>query len=176
MISIRKPANKAGDEFLPYLSDMKNCPAKHYITGRLLSQINWYDKKSRRNRVGYMAVMIFSVAMSALIPVITLAPTVNSGMDLLAYRLIITAFGWSVTAVSSISAFCRFRELWIQYRTQCELLKSTLHKFFSGCREFKNSPKPQRLLVELCEGYMMKETGVWSARIPGDGQFPSTGS
>jgi hypothetical protein len=176
MFSIRKPANMAADEFCPYLSDMKNCPAKNYIVSRLLNQINWYDKKSRRNRAGYMAVMIFSVAMSALIPVITLAPTVSSGMDLLVYRLIITAFGWSVTAVSSISAFCRFKELWIQYRTQCELLKSTLYKFFLECSEFKNSPKPQSLLVELCEGYMMKQTGVWSARIPSDGQFSCTGS
>ncbi|MEL7603182.1 MAG: DUF4231 domain-containing protein [Bacillota bacterium] len=158
------------DEFSSYLSGMKNSPAKDYITNRVCGQIRWYDKKSRRNRYGYMAAMAFCVVMSGLIPILT------SNIDLLTYKVIMTVFGSSVTAVSSVCAFCRFRELWILYRTQCELLKSTLHRFFSNCGEFKNSPEPQKLLVELCEGYMMKETGVWAARTPRDGQFPSTGS
>jgi hypothetical protein len=170
MIGIREPAGRPGDEFSPYLSGMKSCPLKHYISGRLLSEINWYDRKSRRNRLGYIAAMILCAAVSALIPILT------ANMDLLAYKVITTAFGCSVTAVSSVCAFCRFKELWIQYRTQCELLKSTLHQFFSGSGEFKNSPEPQKLLVERCEGYMMKEIGVWATKIPRDGQFPSTGS
>ena len=114
--------------------------------------------------------MIFCIALSALIPVLT------ANIGLVAYKVAMTAFGCSVTVVSSFRAFCRFRELWIRYRTQCELLKSTLHQFFSNSGDFKSSPEPQKLLVELCEGYMMKETSTWAARIPRDGQFPSTGS
>ncbi len=176
MVNQRKTGSKPGDEFFPYLSDMEGCSTKHYIKERLLNQINWYDKKSRRNRYGFLMTVIFSIAMSALIPVITLTPAMSPEMDSFSYRLIITAFGWSVTAISSISAFCRFRELWIQYRTQCEFLKSILYRFFSSCAEFKNSPEPEKLLVELCESYMMKETHIWAAKIPCHGQPSSTGS
>ena len=172
----RKPGPGPADEFSPYLTDLQDSPARHYIVRRLLNLINWYDKKSRRNRFGYMAAITFSIVMSALIPVITLTSTMSSEADSLVYRLIITALGWSVTAVSSVSAFCRFRELWIQYRTQCECLKSLLYRFFSGCAEFKNSPEPHALLVELCESYMMKETYIWAAKVPCQSQFSSTGS
>lgn len=163
-------SKKPKDEFSPYLSGMKNSNTKDFIINRVCDQIRWYDRKSRRNRYGYMAAMAFCIVMSGLIPILT------SNIDLLTYKVIMTAFGSSVTATSSVCAFCRFRELWILYRTQCELLKSTLHQFFSNCGEFKNSPEPQKLLVELCEGYMMKETGIWANGNPRGGQFPSSGS
>ncbi len=172
MHEIRKTVKRPGDEFAAYLSGTKGSVEKHYIENRLLCQLNWYDQKSKRNKCCATMVLVFSIAASALIPFITL----TLDMDILIYKLAVTAFGWGVTAVSSINAFCRFREMWIQYRTQCELLKSALHRFFTGCGEFKNSPEPLKLLVELCEKYMMKETSTWAATSPPKGQLPSTGS
>jgi hypothetical protein len=153
---------------------MEDGNAKSYIAGRVLEQITWFDSKSMSKQRLYKATMIISVIMSSLIPVITLLSDIPGN---LLYKVIITALGSGVTALSAVGALCKFKELWIQYRMQCEMLRCILHRFFAECSEFGgSSPSPYTRLVDKCEDYMKKETESWAVVAPGGSRYSSKSS
>ncbi|NFD76994.1 DUF4231 domain-containing protein [Clostridium botulinum] len=40
--------------------------------------------------------------------------------------------------MTSILSLCKSRELWVEYRTCCEALKSLLYKFFNNSDQFNS--------------------------------------
>lgn len=64
----------------------------------------------------------------------------------------------------SILYLCEYRNLWIEYRSSCEILKSILHRYFTQTNEFKTTDNNKRfkLLVSTCEEYMTKEFQTWT--------------
>ena len=106
--------------------------------------------------------MIASIILSALIPVITLFS--DSACPLIA-KVLITAISSTITAISAIISLCHFQELWIQYRSNCEILQSVLHRFFTKSGEFHNcsDEKALDLLVMTCEEYLTQEFQTWVA-------------
>ncbi len=163
------------DEFAEYLSRIEDGNLKSYITCHVLRQMAWFDRKSMSRQRMYKATMIISIIMSSLIPVVTLMSDIPGN---LAFKIIITALGSGVTALSAVGALCKFKELWIQYRMQCEILRSILHRFFAECGEFGNVSKssPYARLVDVCEDYMKKESESWASIMPGGGRHSSISS
>lgn len=162
-------------EFAYFVNGMEEGPTKHYITGRVIEQMIWFDKRSMRNQRAYKSLTILSILMSSVIPVITLFSDVFGGFG---YKLVIIILSWGITAAAAINAFGRFRQLWIQYRAQCEMLKCILYRFFARCGEFSGSVSLYPELVSRCEEYMRKETDNWALMVPYDRQnhTSSTGS
>jgi hypothetical protein len=159
-------------EFDEYLGRMKEGNAKSYIACHVLGQIAWLDRKSVSKQRLYKATMIISIIMSSLIPVITLMSGIPGNLF---YKIIITALGSGVTALSAVGALCKFKELWIQYRMQCEMLRSILHRFFAECSEFGiGNPSPYTRLVDTCEDYMKKEADNWASMMPLSGSRHSS--
>ncbi len=156
---------EAKDEFAAYIRHIQDEHVRIYVTDRVIRQIHWYDRKGSVNKSGFRWAMAVSILLSALIPVFTLLA--DSPYEL-TVKIIITALSSCITAISAVSALYRFRELWIQYRTYCEILKSVLHRFFTLCGEFQGLHEKDAfpVLVASCEQYMTKEYQVWATHVP----------
>lgn len=149
-------------EFDPYLGQIKDNDLKNYIIERVIGQIDWYDRKSSINQNNYKKFMVTSIILSAFIPIFTLLSDASYGIII---KILITTLSSAITAISAIIALYNYRELWIQYRSNCEILKSVLHRFFTKCGEFNNvdESKSYEMLVMSCEEYLTKEFQTWVA-------------
>lgn len=148
------------NEFINYLESMENGNIKTYIEERVIGQIRWYDKKSSKNEFWYKLFMIISIITSGLIPILTLMLDLPFGFII---KIVIAALSSTVTAISAIIALYNYRELWVQYRTNCEILKSILHSFFMKNGEFSNveDEDAYNILTTSCENYITKEFRAW---------------
>lgn len=150
------------NEFINYLGKMENGNIKTYIEERVIGQIKWYDQKSSKNQFWYRLFMIISIIISGLIPILTLMLDLPFGFII---KIIISALSSTVTAISTITALYNYRELWVQYRTNCEVLKSILHSFFMKNGEFANveGDDVYNILTTSCENYITKEFRAWGS-------------
>ena len=162
------------ENFSPYLELIPNGPTKDYIEHRVIDQIDWYNKKSTKNQTNFKRGMISSIILSALIPVITLF---SDSAYPLVVKVFITAISSGITAISAIISLCHVQELWVQYRSNCEILQSVLHRFFTKSGEFYDCASDERaldLLVMTCEEYLTQEFQTWVASNTPRPDNPST--
>jgi len=148
------------NDFAQYIPNIKNQNIKLYITNRVLRQIDWYDQKSNHNQKFYKIFMITSIILSAIIPILTLLLD-NSHNTFI--KIIIITISSTITSISAISTLYNYKDFWIQYRTNCELLKSILFRYFTQSGEYKNIDEQTsyEMLVMSCEEYMTKEFQTW---------------
>lgn len=148
------------DEFKPYITFVSNAYHKAYIEERVLGQINWYDKRSVKHQNTYKRMSFISIILTSFIPILTLLS--DSGLYI---KVAITTLSTSATAIASILTLNNSKELWVQYRANCEILKSVLHRYFTQCDEFKISSEDAfNMLVSSCEQYMTKEFLTWKSQ------------
>lgn len=147
-------------EFEPYLANCSDLE-KNYIVGRLINQIIWYDTKAIEKQKKYKFLTIASIILTAAIPVLALFTNFDYGI---VATVLITLFGTVSSAILSIINFCEFHKLWIQYRSNCEILKSILHRYFIQGKETSEKGKESNLnlLILNCESYMVKEYRSWA--------------
>lgn len=156
----KKNKYKVENQFKYYLDNMKDENMKTYIEERVIEQIKWYEKKSSRNQFWYRMFMIISIIMSGSISVLTLMLDLSHGIKI---KIIISVLSSSITGISAIIALYGYRKLWVQYRTNCEILKSVLYRFFTRSSEFKGleDEKVYDMLISSCENYIIKEFQSW---------------
>ena len=146
-------------EFKPYLDHCEEIE-RNYIEQRLIRQIIWYDKKAMKEQKLYKKLTICTIIFTATIPVIS--HFMNSQYTFIA-TLLISILSMTSTAILSIINLCEYRNLWIEYRANCEMLKSNLHKYFTRSAEFNpNERTALDLLVASSEQYMTKEFDTWA--------------
>jgi len=147
--------------FEPYLKHISNETIKTYIEHRILKQIAWYDKKSKRNQLLFKRWMLASIILNTFIPLLVLFNSIPCAIII---KALITLISSSTTAISAIISLYHFQELWIQYRTNCELLQSILHRYFTQSDQFEDSIEEESFnhLVEKCEQYMTNEFESWT--------------
>lgn len=169
---------KPSQRFKTYIENCKqlSCQAKLYIENRVLDQIDWYNGKSAQNQVRFKRLMLLSIILSAFIPILTLLSDIPCSILI---KLLITSISSAVTAISAIISLYHFQELWVQYRSNCEILQSILHRYLTKTGEFRNSTEDDalNLLVMSCEEYMTKEFQTWVAsNTPRPNNQDSSGS
>lgn len=132
-----------------------------YINDRLLSQIAWYDNKSIIYQKRYKTLTILSSVLSAVIPILTL--TLDYPFAIV-FKFLIAIISAGVSIISSILAINKYKELWVQYRTNCEILKSVLHRYYTHTGEFFSNDDEENFknLVVSCEKYLTKEFDAWN--------------
>ena len=155
------------DQFKPYLDEMENSPLKTYIEKRVLDQIIWYDQKSVEKQTRFKKLTIVNIILNAIIPIVVLFSDYG-----ILVKALVTGLSSSAGAINAIVALCEFKDLWIQYRSNCELLKSTLHRFFLKSGEFRHIADDQSALMDAlvasCEEYFTKEFQSWVVVTNGD--------
>ena len=154
-------------QFEPYLDEMENSPLKTYIEKRVLDQIIWYDQKSVEKQTRFKKLTIVNIILNAIIPLVVLFSDYG-----ILIKALVTGLSSSAGAINAIVALCEFKDLWIQYRSNCELLKSTLHRFFLKSGEFRHIADDQSALMDAlvasCEEYFTKEFQSWVVVTNGD--------
>lgn len=148
------------DEFK--YTEMISPSVKNYIENRLIAQIIWYDGKSGYNQKMYRHMIIITTILSSLIPVVTMFADWKFGI---VFKIIIVLLSSTVTALTGLMSIFNFKELWTQYRHNCEMLKSILHRYYTETGEFMFVAEDERFkrLVESCEKYFTAEFDKWHA-------------
>ena len=151
------------DEFKGYKNGGDSTNEHNYIEERIIKQIKWYDSKSVKCQKRYMTCMVVIIIVNGTIPVITLSTAL---IGELWQKVLITILSSSVTVLTAVVSLRNWRDLWIQYRSNCEVLKSNLHKYFIGLGEYKvDNPDRVCLLVESCEKYMLQDRNMWEKMV-----------
>lgn len=128
-----------------------------YITDRLDNQINWYDRKSAQNKKYYTWIRIFSVTISACIPILT-------GM-VLEYNFllhIIAVIGGLLVISESVSSLFKWQENWTRYRSITEQLRHEKIAFQTNTGVYRNVEALFADLVERCENIISSENANWT--------------
>lgn len=156
-------------QFKLYLDEMENSPLKTYIEERIIDQIVWYDQKSSEKQTRFKQLTVANIILNAIIPIVVLLS--DYGVFV---KLLVTGLSSSAGAINAIVALCGYKDLWIQYRSNCELLKSTLHRFFLKSGEFRHIADDESALMDAlvvsCEEYFTKEFQTWVVVTNGDQQ------
>ena len=124
-----------------------------YIENRVIAQIKWYDSKAVRLQRTYKTLLISVAILTAMVPVLTFLS------DLLIIKIIIALMGSSSSVMSYIISINSYKELWLRYRCNCELLKSELHKYLCCADTSKNDNFDA--FVEKCEDCLTSEFLSW---------------
>ena len=151
------------DQFKPYLDEMENSPLKTYIEKRVLDQIIWYDQKSVEKQTRFKKLTIVNIILNAIIPIVVLFSDYG-----ILVKALVTGLSSSAGAINAIVALCEFKDLWIQYRSNCELLKSTLHRFFLKSGEFRHIADDQSALMDALVASFTKDFQSWVVVTNGD--------
>ena len=145
---------------------------RKYIISRVIPQMDYYSLKSRENKKGYARCMTISIALGALIPVLSvLIPTDSSGGNagaLLLIKFLIAVLGAGVTASNAYMNLHDFKDLWMTYRSAREALLRTLYSYFNDAGAFaKKTTRTDKdaLLIKLCEDEIARENGSWSKAV-----------
>lgn len=130
---------------------------KHYITNRVLSQIKWYDKKAIDYQKKYKQLSYVSVILTSIIPVLTILGQYTG------IKILIAIVSATASVISYMITINTYKELWVRYRSNCELLKSELHKFLNKIGEYKTQNIYDRfeLFCYNCENCFVGEFISW---------------
>ena len=131
--------------FEPFLKNSASYE-KDYIEKRLIEQIIWYDESAIKKQKRYKQLSIISIVLSGIIPIVSIFSKYKYGT--IAIIIISTLSALSSILLSIIN-------LCVEYRSACEILKSTLYKYFTKTDEFQslNDYARLNLLISLCECY-----------------------
>lgn len=148
-------------QYEKYLSEIDDIKKEVYIKTRVIDQIAWYDKKAADKQKRYKMYSIISITLTAIIPVISIYTGFKYGI---VASTLIALFGAIATIISAAINLCEYQKLWIEYRSNCEILKSLLHKYFTGVGVFSDLNEEERfnMLVEMTEDYLIMEFKSWS--------------
>lgn len=145
----------------PYTS-RADTDERDYIQLRLLPQIEYYSKSSRRMRRKYYIFSIANTAFMAAVPVILLLPDTIKGA-----KYISASVSAIASVLSSILLILRAKDNWIEYRNASEALKSEFATFKARAADYRELRPHQQLslFVERCEGIMQSERSGWYSRM-----------
>ena len=127
-----------------------------YLKERLDDQIDWYDRKSSRNKAWFYTFHITQIVIGALIPFLALQVKASQ----IRLDLIVGLLGVVVAVAAGLVTLCKFQELWIGYRTTAETLKHEkyLYRAKSAPYAVKNALP---ILVDRVEGLISQEHTSW---------------
>lgn len=147
------------NEYEPYLKNLEY-KEKIYIENRLINQIIWYDESAIKKQNRYKKLTIASIIMTALIPFFSLYTSSKYNIFFTSIITILSALSSALLAIINLS---EYQKLWIQYRYNCEILKSILYRYLMKTGEFNSDDDDENLeyLIELSESYLTNEFKEW---------------
>ncbi|MCD6576521.1 MAG: DUF4231 domain-containing protein [Anaerolineaceae bacterium] len=129
---------------------------KEYIAERLENEIDWYEKKSNKNKRNYYLSRIIELVSAALIPF--LINFLTRDTELL--KTTVEVLGIIVIVSSGLISIFQFNELWTEYRTNAESLKHEKYLYLSSAKPYDKANK-YKLLVERVEKLISTENSHW---------------
>lgn len=128
-----------------------------YIKDRVDPQIKWYDDKSLKCQKIYKRIQVSEIIIAAFIPL--LAGYVSYHFTL---PILIGVFGVIITILESITKLNKYHELWIEYRTTCELLKYQKYLYETKSAPYNdNGNSFESIFVNNVEQIISSENNQW---------------
>lgn len=128
-----------------------------YLQYRLEDQINWYDRKSGKNKKAFQRCQLSQLVMAALI---TLSGVISAAeFPWISY--LVPGLGAIIAIVSGALGLYKFQENWLEYRTVSETLKHEKYLFLTRSEPYHDS-SPFNLLVSRVESIISQENSKWA--------------
>jgi len=139
--------------------------AEEYIKQRLDPEINWYDKKSLKNKRIYYILRVSEITCAISIPFIMgYVSDLTPGLKFTAALL-----GVVVGVISGFLGLFQAQENWVSYRTTCETLRHEKYFYLTKSKPY-DCKDPYPLLVERVEILISKENTSWSQMLKSKGK------
>lgn len=129
-------------------------PAGSVAWTRLLEQIDWYDRGSRRNQRWFKRLKMAQIILAAGIPVAAAAS---------APSVVVAVAGALIVVLESVQQLQQYQQNWTQYRATCERLKHERFLFATLAGPYGRAPRPAGLLAERTEGLVSQEQAAWTS-------------
>ncbi len=126
----------------------------HPTLERLEDQINWYDKKSRRNQRFYKWLKAVTVIAAAMVPAVSVG---------VGGRPYAAALGVIIVVAEGLQQMNQYQANWISYRSTCEALKHDKYLFLAKAGPYASASDPIVLLAERIEGLVSQEHAKWAS-------------
>lgn len=133
--------------------------ADNYISGRLKTQLEYYDTSSIKLQRRYQQFTIANIIITAMIPVVTVIESWWNPVG----KFVIALLGAIASILTSIAFFEKYKDKWTQYRFTYEKLESELAQYNTCTCKYNIENPTERLyiLVETCESILDREHSVW---------------
>lgn len=125
-----------------------------YLEGRYSDQVNWYDRKSARNKKFYCIFQWSVIVLSATLPVLVVSLS-NDHKWISATLAVILAIG-----TAGLKTF-KLQENWINYRTMAETLRKEKYFYDAGIDDYSDPSGANALFVERVEALISREHSLW---------------
>ena len=149
--------------FEEWIEDMENEKTKRYLKERVMRQLDWYHNKSNAYKTKYQRWMTASIVLSGSIPVASVLADGGIGI-----KVFIAILGAGVTSINAFLSLQNYKDLWNIYRTNRELIISTLYLYFNNVGIFgKEMDQDGRdaMLINMCEKYIGQEVSIWKGIV-----------
>lgn len=131
---------------------------ERYMSERVNHQINWYSKRSARNKKAFLSFQIGAILAAASIPIIA------QFLDFSWVSMTIAVLGGVAAVIVSVVSLYQFRERWADYRTTAETLKHEKFLYLTGAGPYENERNFPRF-VEAIELLISQENTAWKQRV-----------
>ena len=138
---------------------------QEYIERRVDDQIEWYGRKSARNRYWYNTLKVLEILLALLIPLFAGLVTEETGY----FKYLIGILGFLVAAITGVISLFKFHEKWTQYRIMAERLKQERYLYLTKAGIYGGDQAYSRF-VERVEGQLSKENMDWVGYMKEEGE------
>lgn len=154
-----KTINERNESLEKWVEALTNENTRNYIEIRVIPQMGYYSKASRKYKKKYFRIKILIIVLGAMIPIATLFCD---------YSIFIKAFiallGASVSALTTYLELENSQALWQSYRVKREQILSLLMWYFTDTGIFADISDQKikdRMMIETCEQYLSEEHQYW---------------
>ena len=150
-----------------FINAMPDCNARNYIVSRVIPQMNYYSKNSKKNQYRFRLFSIISIICNGIIPVLVIF---GEKLSISSWTEIgVTILSTTSGILAAIAALMTYRELWLKYRLALEQLKSILDRYFVRSGEFFDIRNDEdaclNLLEKMCSATMDEEHSAWKELV-----------
>jgi hypothetical protein len=125
---------------------------------RATSQLAWYNTHASRNRIGYLTIKIFQIALGAAVPVVAglHAPAAVTG-----------SLGAVIVVLEGIQQLFQFHENWLRYRVTAMNLAREINLYDARVAPFAAEDRATQLAARV-ENITSAEASAWARESKAD--------
>lgn len=130
---------------------------EEYIATRVKNQIEWYSKKSQAAQKKYKISQMVEICLAAAIPLLSSCTASRWQIALL-----VGVLGCAITVIEGMERLFKWHEIWIEYRTTCELLKYHLNLYQTHTGPYGDDPESyEDKFISNIENIISSENNKW---------------
>jgi hypothetical protein len=148
-----------------------------YLKTRYQAEMDWYEMRSKRNKMLYLFFQWGIIILSAITPIlITIgdfrgAPTQATGnpQEITGIQIFSISTAFLVAVFAAATKVFHFQENWLDFRATREELKSEIHLYSARLYGYATARDTRALFVNRIESIIRREVRVWEFRMKPEG-------